>query len=245
MAAANAEGEDLPEPLPAEWTLHGLQGMQVTLYGAKMSPPCAKIRLLLAFYRVPFASVAGHRPTGEYKKMPALDVGDRQINDSFIIVKSLAPILQERPLTSEEVQLERNMTYGLMVALQKEVAGSSEDLRSCGCAMGGGVGCMLWSLSCCIARVGPSRVGTDAARFLGKPVGPILEYGDLLRAHLGKKHFFAGSEPRVIDASIFGMLLPFDVAQCACLGALLGPRSDALHQWFLRMKEKTSDIIVI
>eukprot|EP00408_Alexandrium_pacificum_P040634 CAMPEP_0171254060 /NCGR_PEP_ID=MMETSP0790-20130122/52029_1 /TAXON_ID=2925 /ORGANISM="Alexandrium catenella, Strain OF101" /LENGTH=245 /DNA_ID=CAMNT_0011721915 /DNA_START=78 /DNA_END=815 /DNA_ORIENTATION=+ len=244
MTAPNEEGEDLSEPLPPEWTLHDLQGMQVTLYGMQMSPPCCKLRLLLAFYRVPFASMSGKRPTGEYKKVPALDIGNRQLNDSFIIVKSLAPVLQGRPLTSDEVELERNMTFGLMVALEKDVAGNSGDLRSCGCTMGGGMGCALWTLSCCLARVGPSRFGAGVSQFLGKPVGSISEYGQMLRERLGSRDYLAGSEAGVVDASVFGMLSPFDVAECCCVAALLGPRGDPLHSWYTRMKEKTADISI-
>ena len=58
----------------------------------------------------------GKKPGSEYKKIPVVDIGPNvQINDSFIVVKTLAPILQGRPLTDEELQLEEMNTYGVMV----------------------------------------------------------------------------------------------------------------------------------
>ena len=45
-----------------------------------------------------------------------------QINDSFIMVKNLAPILYGKPLTEEEIKFEEVMTMGLNPAMQSKFA---------------------------------------------------------------------------------------------------------------------------
>ena len=59
----------------------------------------------------------GKKPNSEYKKVPVLDLNGVQINDSYIIVKNLAPILYGKALTEEEVKFEEAMTYGMMICL--------------------------------------------------------------------------------------------------------------------------------
>jgi hypothetical protein len=109
--ALNGEREDLKTPLPSEWRT-AADLTDITLYQAAISPPCVKIRAVFAFYKVPFTKHNGKKPNSPYKKIPVVDIGKdgHQINDSFIIVKSLAPILQGRPLTEEEIQLEEMNT---------------------------------------------------------------------------------------------------------------------------------------
>merc|ERR1712190_299456 len=106
--------------------------MGVVLYGMRISPPACKIRFMLNYYGVPFESKYGKKPDSDYKKIPVLDIGDRQINDSYIIVKNLAPILQGRELTDQEELVEKKLTSEIMIALERECASSVRDL--CGCA---------------------------------------------------------------------------------------------------------------
>jgi len=234
----NKEGADLDEPLPANWKLENLQTLPVVLYDNIISPPCCKIRFLLHWYGIPFSSVKGPRRTGEYKKIPALDIATRQINDSFVMVKSLARILQGTPLTAAEEDLEKQMTFGLMVALEKNTAGNSRDLRGCGCLHGGCPGCFLYTFSCCLACCAAGRVGKDAPQILGEEPRSIDEYAAMLRNHLGSSKFLGGDEPKVLDVSVFGVLTPFEKAQCACVPCLLGSSDDPLRKWYSRMQEQ-------
>ncbi len=41
-----------------------------------------KIRTVLEYYRVPYHQIDGKKPDSEYQKLPVLDIGDLQINDS-------------------------------------------------------------------------------------------------------------------------------------------------------------------
>lgn len=233
--ASNKEGEDLAVPLPKEWNLAALQKMPVTLYGAKISPPCCKLRFLLKYYKVPFTSLDGKKPGSEYTKIPVLDIGDRQINDSYIIVKNLAPILQGRPLTPEEVELEKTVTFGLMIELERVTGSSTCALFSCAGLMGGGMGCCLRIAAPCIACcIGPN-IGKD------KGLKSLGEYQEMLVKHL-KGDFFGGSDPGVLDASIYGVLMPFDAAHVPAVESLLGDLGAPLQAWHQRMTAKAAGI---
>lgn len=231
VGGTNAEGEELQTPLPREWDLETLKGMQLTLYQSKISPPCCKIRCILGYYRVPFQVVEGKKPGSEYTKIPVLDIGDRQINDSFVIVKSLAPILQGRPLTDDELEVERQVTFGLMIAAEKEVAGSFKDLCSCASLLGGTLGCFLRSCACVLCCFLPRKIGA------GKELLAIQSYGDILREQLGAGSFLGGGEkPSVLDLSVYGVLEPFHQASSSCMADLLGPTGAPLRSWHDRMR---------
>jgi len=234
--ATNKEGEDLTVPLPDVWDLATLKTLPVTLYGSKVSPPCCKIRFMLKYYQVPFTSKEGKKPNSDYKKIPVLDIGDRQINDSYIIVKNLSPILQGRSLTEKEVAMEHSLTFGLMIALEKATATSVGSLCGCGSLLGGCQGCCLRCMApfiaCCI---GP-KVGKD------KDLKSLQDYGDKLRTDLGFMAFFGGEEPSVSDASLYGVLLPFDKAGATCVEVLLGDMEDPLSKWYHRMGEKARGV---
>mmetsp|Transcript_3288 Transcript_3288/g.10064 ORF Transcript_3288/g.10064 Transcript_3288/m.10064 type:complete len:256 (-) Transcript_3288:105-872(-) len=233
----NEEGEDLRVPLPREWDLDALKGMQLTLYQSKISPPCCKLRFLLQYYKVPFRVVDGKKPGSTYTKIPVLDIADRQINDSFIIVKSLAPILQGRPLTQDEEEVERQVTFGLMIAAEKRTAGSVKELCACGALLGGVLGCFLRAGSCVICCVGPRKIGA------GKQLKSMKEYGDMLRDHLASGEFLGGgSRPSVLDVSVFGVLSPFARVEAICIDELLGHEGDPLRAWYDRMRSATAGV---
>ena len=58
-------------------------------------------------------------------------LNERQINDSFIMVKNLSPILYGKALTEEELKFEEEMTFGLMNVLEARVIGNSTDMKNC------------------------------------------------------------------------------------------------------------------
>ena len=72
----------------------------------------------------------GRKKGSKYKKMPVLDLNGRQINDSFIIIKNLAPILDGKPLTENEVKFEEVMTYQLMMLMEAKMFGNPEDMKN-------------------------------------------------------------------------------------------------------------------
>ncbi len=71
--------------------------------------------MVLKYYNVKVNIIDGKMPNSDYKKIPVIVIHDKQINDSFIIIKSLARILNGISLTPELLALEELATYGLMV----------------------------------------------------------------------------------------------------------------------------------
>jgi hypothetical protein len=97
------------EGLPAAWKKEDLAGMVV--YGVMSSPPSTKIRCILQYHQVPFKVVGGKKPNDPYKYMPVVTHGGYQINDSFLIVKHLQPVLYGRPFTAEELAFDDMVVY--------------------------------------------------------------------------------------------------------------------------------------
>ena len=62
--------------------------------------------------------------------MPVIDLNGRQINDSFIMIKNLAPILDGKPLTEEEIKFEEVMAYEFMMFMQARILGNPNDLKN-------------------------------------------------------------------------------------------------------------------
>mmetsp|Transcript_21527 Transcript_21527/g.40331 ORF Transcript_21527/g.40331 Transcript_21527/m.40331 type:complete len:245 (-) Transcript_21527:83-817(-) len=207
----NAEKEDLKEPLP-DWTKEDLK--EVVVYGMKISPPSCKIRTILKHYGVNFSEVEGPKKDSEYKKVPVLMLNGRQVNDSYIMVKELAKILDGKALTPELIQVEETFTFGAMISLEADVADSCSDLCGCAGLLGGCFGCLLGTLSCCVACCVNIRRGKPELK-------DTATYGALLSEKLAEKKFFHGDEPGIVDVSIFGALLPFAEAKTQALEAFL------------------------
>mmetsp|Transcript_46246 Transcript_46246/g.106763 ORF Transcript_46246/g.106763 Transcript_46246/m.106763 type:complete len:264 (-) Transcript_46246:209-1000(-) len=238
----NRESEDLQVPLDKAWTLSVLKSgsLNIKVYGARFSPPTVKVRVLLKFYDVPFTNVDGTKPNSPYKKMPVLDIGDRQVNDSYIIVKNLCPILQGSPMTPKQEELERMFTFELSVALAKQSL-NMPDLCKCGRFLGGGIGCFLTTCACCLSTCAPAP-GRD-----GKGSGPepkpelksLEYYREKLEQELSGKSFFGGSSPNVTDVSLFGALCMFASAGSSAIDKVLGDVSSPLYAWHESMLERT------
>ena len=78
------------------------------------TPSAVRIRFVLKYFKVPFDNCDcfyGRKidRTWPYKKMPVLKIGHRVVNDGFVIMKTLAPLLQDnrQPMTAVEEKLER------------------------------------------------------------------------------------------------------------------------------------------
>jgi len=229
LIVSNQEKQDLPEPLPAEWVSPANLG-EVTLYQSVVSPPCCKLRTIFKHYGVQFKTVDGKKPDSDYKKIPVVVIHDRQINDSFIVVKSLARILDGNDLSPELLAIEEMTTFGLMMALEADVVGSCNDLRKCGSLIGGGIGCVLTSLSCILCCIGPRTF-----RKKHPEMKSLEAYRDEYAKALGNKQYFHGPKPGIVDVSLVGVLAPFVRAGNRAFPKFVGT-SGPVFEWYERMK---------
>ncbi|GAB5353883.1 hypothetical protein AAMO2058_000072400 [Amorphochlora amoebiformis] len=228
LMETNREKQDILEPLP-DWKKEDLK--DVVLHSHYISPPSAKIRVILNHYGVPYTVINGVKKDSKYKKIPVILLNGRQINDSHIIVKNLAPILDGKQLTKELIEIEDIFTYGAMISLEADTAGNCSDLCKCACLVGGCVGCLLCSLSCFLCCFGKKIV-------IGKKdIKSVSAYGAILAEKLNGKPFFHGSEPGIVDVSIYGGLMSFIKAGNHSSEVFL---ESGMRPWYSRMKGKVT-----
>jgi len=239
MEGQNREKEEIE--LPETWTQADLK--EVKLYGMYMSPPCVKVRTVLDFYKVPYTNIDGSKPDSKYKKIPVLDIGNVQINDSFVMVNALAPVLQGVPYTPEEKKLEEVTTFGLMLAMEAEVVAETcgGGLRGCGWHIATRMGCKgcciccaFFSLGCCItcckSNSFKSGFSSKCLKMTGEELRTALEYSEYYAGILGDSPFFHGAEIGLIDVSLFGVVVFFVEAENeAGTDFLSNPK---IRQWF-------------
>jgi len=227
----NKEGEDLKVPLPSEWTKETLKTLKVTLYGGKINPPVCKIRFFLKQADIKFEFVeCSKKPNSEYTKIPVLDIADRQINDSYIIVKNLAPIIKGDALTQEETDFENLITFAIMIALEKHAAGSCSMLAGCGKVAGGLFCCLLHCFGPCICCCASSIFKNETGPRKDNVLKALQEYGNEVSERLGTKKFFGGEEPGINDVSLWGTLLPFmKAAESRCSNCCESTADAFLH----------------
>jgi len=174
--------------------------------------------------------INGKKPDSEYKKIPVVIANNIQINDSYFVVKSFARILDGEELSAELLALEDMTTYGLIAALEAEVAGSFLDLEKCAFTMGGGYGFLLASMACCICCCGRSMF-----RNRHPDLRDLEYYRQVYAKALGTDDFFHGLKPGVVDLSICGVLAPFVFAGNFAVDKFLGT-SGKVFDWYQRMK---------
>lgn len=220
----NKEKEDLTEPL-AVATKDDIT--KVVLYQSPASPPCCKIRAVLKRYEVPFETIYGKKPDSDYTKIPILMVNEQQINDSYIIVKTLAPLLDGQKLSPELLELEELNTFGLQPALEIALMETASDLRKYSSLFGGFLGSMIFLLSCCLPFCAP-----NAIRKKNPEVKTVKEYGVQIAEKLKGMDYFHGEKPGIVDVSIYGVIEPFFKVDAECADVLL---KCGLEEWHARM----------
>jgi len=248
----NREGEDIAEPLPPRLqTAEGLKAAQIKVYGATFSPPCWKVWALLDFYGVPYEKVQAtpHQKVegvdSAYGKIPKVVIdGEIQINDSAVIVRTLTPILCGKPLTAEQVELEkRNNIRGIIGALEKETVSSGGGLYCAARALTAGwtstagrvaaaalpyVAATGWPLGWAAFSLGGMPHGAD---------GDSLTHAKVYRKALGDDAFFHGPEPGALDVTLYASLATFvDYLQAPAAAAALD--ESGLRRWYHAVEEK-------
>jgi len=247
-STTNREGEDLaPDELAKLHAIGDLKKANITLVEFNESPPCWKVRAMLHYYELPYTSVhayPGSKVEGlddAYHKIPKLTVNGVQINDSAVVIRTLAPLVAGEEMTAVQIELEkRNNIKGLMGALEAETAGSftamvnatrvvTADWNSYSyMALKPVVPYMLGALSP-LLRLALSRAphGKD---------GGSLEHGRLFRQALGDAKFFHGERVGPLDLSLYGTLACFAwLKSPPCLRVLA---ECDLQAWFDRVDEQ-------
>mmetsp|Transcript_72417 Transcript_72417/g.204710 ORF Transcript_72417/g.204710 Transcript_72417/m.204710 type:complete len:256 (-) Transcript_72417:79-846(-) len=201
---SNAEREDLATPLPS-WTRAELT--DVVLYGTHASPATAKARAVLDLAGVAYARRFGKVGHSSYQKFPVAFVNGRQINDSHVICKSLAPVLFGAPLTEADLRVDEVTTYGLMLACEVK-AFSSPDCMRRWAALAGLAGGVTGFLVRHLAPFSLAQRAADGLREKHPHLKEPAEYCRDLRQELDERAspFFAGQQPGAVDASLFGAL---------------------------------------
>lgn len=243
--ASNLEGQDLPAgTIPADIDL---KAATLKLYHFSYSMPSVKVRALLNFYQVPFESVTTqpHQKRDEidnsYGKVPKLLITSPvnvQINDSAVIVRTLAPLLTGgEALTPEQVELEKlNNISGFLGALEKESFGSYFGIvnatkhvtsawrsKTASALVSFSAG-LIWPVPYLLLKLAPH--GKD---------GDSLTHAKVYRKALGDDPFFHGKAPGPLDISLYGSL--------ACFLALGSPYANAaldradLRAWYDRTEK--------
>jgi len=154
-------------------------------------------------------------------KIPVLDVNGCRLKGSLIIIKNLARILDGKPMSDEQVRLEKMITFGLAIEMERSVS--------------------MNSLFCCFA---PS-IAYWFGPLIGKGKNPkkIFDYSQELKDFLQEKRFFSGHEnPGINDLSLYGIIEPFQEAGNAVVNQLLGDIEDPLRIWHNTMKSRVPSL---
>jgi len=222
----NDQREDIANPLP-EWTKNDIT--DVVLYGTHASPATAKARAVLDLAGVQYSRRFGKVSTSSYQKFPVLFVNGRQINDSYVITKTLSPILFGTPLSEKDLQ-----AFSCTDCMQRwaQLAGLT-----------GVTGFLIHHL----APFSLALKGAERIRAINPHLREPEEYLRELRQSLDERAspFFAGNAPGALDASLFGCLsvwlaggeytMPF---------AAQAIKQGGLHEWHERMTAIMPDLFV-
>jgi len=200
------------------------------LHQAHPSPPCVKIRVFLQYYEVPF-SVSKKKGGGDYKKIPVLKAGGRQINDSYIIFKNLVPVLCGEPFNEE---WQEKITYGLQFSLEAEAFATKGDMYKF-VTKGAGIPACV---ACCLAP----RIGMKFSNGIRKKHPNLPKSDDIgkeFAAAMGDKKFFGGEQPGQVDVAYYGTCLAF--MYCGCTRAQEHMQVSGLEAWWQRMSALMPD----
>ena len=205
MKKAQEEKQDLETPLP-NWTKDDLK--EVVLHNSYMSPPCVKVRCILQHNGIKFQVIDGKKKDSEYKKIPVLLLNGVQINDSFIMVKNLAPILYGKALTEEEIKFEEEMSYGLMIAMESQMMEDGGQFSNFLGKIKPAVKCCVMvcccNLVCCRGNMSKKMLAKN-----GLQDNSIDKYIATIEERLNKTAFLQGDEVGILDLSLYGVTYPF------------------------------------
>ncbi|KAL1500001.1 hypothetical protein AB1Y20_012678 [Prymnesium parvum] len=230
----NPEGVD-PSP-PLNWKSKD-DLKDVVLVSPEYSPPSTKIRYHLAYHNVPYKLMPakefkrGKSKDTHYMKVPVIFVAGRQVNDSFVILKNLAPVLYGR----FEEAWECKITYGLYVAMSVECFEDPNNYATI-VRLAGFPSWIGSVFKCAIPLKKAAKRIREKRSKLDEKYGPLRtlkDYIEEFRAAVGSRPFVGGETPNQVDVSFYATVALW--TPVPTVNRLL--EGGDLTAWLARMKE--------
>ena len=201
-----------------------------TVYGMRASPPCCKVTALLKYYKIPFNFVetSPGKPItkgGSYKKIPVLRASGRQVNDSYVICKSILSVVGKF-----DAEVEEMITFCIQPALEMEAFKEPEDFRKYAVAAGFGV--VHYVPGFILGLLSPANM----IKKKYPDLKPLVDYGKEFQSKMNGRPFVGGAEPSGHDISLYGTLYFFKKAKCTKADDFL--KNSDLQSWYDRVNAK-------
>ena len=211
---SNPEGIE-PNP-PLMWTRNTFATSKVTLYGVQGSPAVCKVLTYLRYFKIPFEYKDGlGKPGSAYRKVPILDVGDRQVNDSGVITKFLVHAMVGPEAFDEE--WEKLITFTVFPSVKLLVVSSPSGFVTWATGSAGlGLSTIrAWVLGSGVARAAlKERLTTNPLNRIEPPQQALIKF---MAAIPEGQPFFGGDKPCQVDLSMWGIFIPFIAQRVPCM----------------------------
>eukprot|EP00854_Cymbomonas_tetramitiformis_P000486 gene486-875_t len=229
---SNPEGID-PSPAVPWNSKADLMNRNVYVYGSTRSAPSNKLCTVLLANDIPFQRVDCSAPAPGsvgrfYRKIPIIVVGERQVNDSGIILKNLIPALaQSSPQMEYNAGWDQRITYELDPTIRNVIQ------RSDGSRLGG----------CCMGKSVVDHMNREAKKAVNP--GGAFKVGDVddlhvimkdFKAEFGEYPFFGGVNPGSVDIAMYGQLAIYIHSKCDFCKDMIAAAS--LQDWQAAMMER-------
>merc|ERR1712110_1318694 len=168
----------------------------------------------------------GSKKKSPYQKVPVMDVDARQVNDSGIILKNLAPALgvQIDEAWSSKISLVWDATfrYNTTKADASKMAGKM--VLPCAC------------MGCCLGGIVANKLHSDAAKntkanpnYQSHPSKGLVEPCKEFKAEF-KGQYHGGDSPDPVDLMVYGFM--FSLMYSQCLMATSAIADAGLGEWW-------------
>jgi len=206
----------------------------IVVHGPAFSHATTKLRTFLTFAKVPYrheqhlkAKPQGIKPGSAYTKVPVIDVAGRQINDSWIILQNLLPVLgiEIDKKWEERITFELDTTFKLHC--------TSKDWARLAVATVGAPSFMKWLIGPILKRMEQKQARHNIATSgLNHREGDEIKFAqDFKKSILGKFH--SGDTPGHVDLSFYGFLAGYLYANCPILTNMISKAG--LEEWVEKM----------
>ena len=159
-----------------------------------------------------------------------------QLNDSFIIVQALAPLLHGAKLSEEDLAFEKQMAYGFQSACLSNVMENGWNFRKMvgkwfGC---GAANCLTFC--CCNCPCYRHHMLNKKKQAGDKnTAADIYKYLIIIEERLEKHEFLSGKELGILDLSLYGMTHTFSSEPNMGFFQDMLDKSEKFARWWLKM----------